>query len=69
MGTCTKDATKNVADKMPTLASWSPDERSILTVDGEGTALKVWDVASGLERLTLDVDDLEGGVGHGVNSS
>jgi WD40 repeat protein/DNA-binding SARP family transcriptional activator len=49
-----------ITEGAPTLASWSPDERSILTVDGEGTTLRIWDIESGLERLTLDEDDLGG---------
>jgi WD40 repeat protein/DNA-binding SARP family transcriptional activator len=44
----------------PTLASWSPDNKSILTANPKDVILKVWDVESQTERFSLDRDDISG---------
>ncbi|MFN2282015.1 MAG: PQQ-binding-like beta-propeller repeat protein, partial [Anaerolineales bacterium] len=49
-----------ITDGEPTLASWSPDDRSILGLNGKNLLVKVWDVESGNARLTLDKQDIGG---------
>ena len=49
-----------ITDGEPDLASWSPDERSILAINEQDVLVKVWDVESGNPRLTLDKQDIGG---------
>ena len=44
------------------MANWSPDERSILAFNEDDVIVRVWDVESRTTRLTLDENDIGGGL-------
>ncbi len=54
------DKLLHITEGAPTTASWSPNEKYILAVNGEKTLLKVWDAEIGAECLSLDQDQLDG---------
>ena len=49
-----------ITDGEPNMASWSPDERSILAINEQDMIVKVWDVDSNEARFTLDKEDIGG---------
>ncbi len=49
-----------ITDGAPTLASWSLDGKSILTVNPKQVILKVWDVEKEIECFTLNNEDIGG---------
>ena len=53
---------KRITEGAPNLGRWSPDERSILTVNEEDLTAKVWDIATRSERYTLDLENIDSGI-------
>ena len=44
----------------PNMASWSPDEKSILAINESEMIVKVWDVETGFARFTLKKEEIGG---------
>jgi WD40 repeat protein len=58
----TGDELMMITEGEPNMASWSPDDRSILAINEKDVIVKVWDVESGLAHVTLDMEDFEAGL-------
>jgi len=51
-----------ITEGEPNMANWSPDEKSILALNEDEVIVQVWDADSGTARLTLDMEDIGGGL-------
>jgi WD40 repeat protein len=64
---CSGEELWRISEGRPDLASWSPDYKSILVINGIDDIINMWDFDSHAERFSLNLEDLKGNLYFNTN--